>query len=253
VYGKALLRCKVFRRKNKLILADSAIKTASVDNEILPARILNNFSGHSLNFNVLTAKDMYGSSLRFSTDSFDFTAHYEKYLYDFNRVLYCLDRIKRKEHDSISKNYLLLLKPIKGGFEGFCCGMVGFVPSSSLVLTGAFNHFHSILKNYSSTAIRKSLIDDRNFLLRIFISNIKLSLCPQFIEKDFDSEDEEDSAYEEDEEDEEDIPVIDDLQFVFLSSTDSRRGSSKLKKLTINKTSNSTDKVKKDKKPYSLK
>ena len=186
-YHKSYIRSNLLTNK-KLKIVDHYTGSSSIENDSLKNRISNHFTdlnGLSINSKMYTFTNLLNSSIKFNNPMYSFVGTNLNYIEPFDKVLSSLNQ----EDNSFRE--ILILNPIKGGFQCYFSGVFGFLPRSqaNILFYNLANNFLYSLKNSTQlTGLRlfHTILDlQKRFIFRFPLKQGKVSLYPEHYKNNF--------------------------------------------------------------------
>lgn len=186
-YHKSYIRSNLLTNK-KLKIVDHYSSSSSIDTDNLKNRISTHFSdfnGLSVNSKMYTFTNLLNNSIKFNNPMYSFVGTNLNYIESFDKTLSSLNQ----EENSFRE--ILILNPIKGGFQCYFSGVFGFLPRSQaniLFYNLATNFLHSLKTCSQLTGLNlfRNILDlQKRFIFRFPLKQGKVSLYPEHFKNNF--------------------------------------------------------------------
>jgi len=186
-YHKSYVRSTLLNNK-KLKIIDHYNTSSSIDIENLKLYTNNQilkYDGMSLNSKMYTFTNLLNNSIKFNTPTYSFVGEKLNYLQSFETTLASLN-----QNDNNFRE-ILILNPIKGGFQCYFSGAFGFLPRSQANIFFydlANNFIHTLKQNTSLIGLNlfKNIIDiQKRFIFRFPLKLGKVAIYPEHKKNNF--------------------------------------------------------------------
>jgi hypothetical protein len=186
-YHKSYIRSNLLANK-KLKIVDHYSSSSSIDSDSFKNRIPAHFfdcNGVSINSKMYTFTNLLNSSIKFNTPMYSFVGTNLNYIEPFDKILSSLNQ----EDNNFRE--ILILNPIKGGFQCYFSGVFGFLPRSqaNILFYNLASNFLHALKNASQLTglnLFRNILDlQKRFIFRFPLKQGKVSLYPEHFKNNF--------------------------------------------------------------------
>ena len=186
-YHKSYIRSNLLMNK-KIKIMDHYNTSSTLDVENLKSYVNNqisDYNGVSINSKMYTFTNLLNSAIKFNNPMYSFVGENLNYIKSFDEVLASLNQNENHFRE------VLVLNPIKGGFQCYFSGIFGFLPRSqaNILFYDLANNFLYSLKNclpLTGLNLFKKVIDiQKRFIFRFPLKLGKVSLYPEHLKNNF--------------------------------------------------------------------
>jgi len=187
LYHKSYIRSNLLSNK-KLKIVDHYDSSSVLSQETLLSCFSNqaqDFNGMSINSKMYAFTNLLNNSIKFNNPMYSFVGNDLSFIQPLDQTLSSLNQNENNFRE------ILILNPIKGGFQCYFSGIFGFLPRSqaNILFYDLANNFLRSLKSDSPLTglnLFKKVIDiHKKFIFRFPLKLGKVSLYPEHFKNNF--------------------------------------------------------------------